>query len=195
MLTNCYTYATNMTWYYLFLIYGLYMACLAPSLLHIIHFLTAMQAQLKESSIIVLLGTNLRCLLSALVLLGPLLLVLTTLLVPKGVVFYFVLSAATLLQFVHSIRSKKYTFVRVLFYDILLTVVLTLLSLFLPSLNFQLLTWKQVVVFWNYFLGVCLFGVLLSIKLIKMEMVEDRQLGDQSDFVKAETGGESDRRE
>lgn len=86
----------------------------------------------------------------------------------KGVVFYFGVSVAVVWQFVYSCRQKKYTFIGVLFYDLMLTVVLSMVSLFLPSLNFSLLTWKETVVFWNYYLGVLILGVLLSTKFIKL---------------------------
>lgn len=94
----------------------------------------------------------------------------------KGVYLYFGLSLATLYQFVHSCNQRKYTFSRVLFYDLMLTAVLSLVSMFLPSLNFDILTWKETVVFWNYNLGILIFGVLLSGKIINLEIVEEVHL-------------------
>lgn len=146
---------------------------MAPSLIHAIYFLSSLQNQIKDMDCFKSLGVNTKCLLMSAVFLSIPATLIFSLFIHKGVVFYFGMSVAVVWQFVHSCRQKKYTFTGVLFYDLMLTVVLSMVSLFLPSLNFSLLTWKETVVFWNYYLGLLILGVLLSTKVIKLEIVED----------------------
>jgi len=58
----------------------------------------------------------------------------------------------------------------VIFYDIMLTALLTVLGTFQPSLNFTILTFKDMAIFWNFYIGLFVFGILLSRRLIKMEL-------------------------
>lgn len=46
-LYNCYHYIVNLPWYYIFPIYGVYIITMAPSLIHAMYFLSAIQKKVK----------------------------------------------------------------------------------------------------------------------------------------------------
>ena len=101
----------------------------------------------------------------------------------KGIYMYFGLSLVVLLQFFYSCKIKKYTFGRVLFYDILLTALLTAYGYYLPSLNFAPLSLKDLIVFWNYYLGLMIFGIIASRVAIKGEILEEVYTDEFSESV------------
>lgn len=94
----------------------------------------------------------------------------------KGIFFYFASSLITIYQYVFSCNHKKYGYSKLLMYDILVTAVLTTMSAFLPSLNFSILSFKQIILFWNYYLGVFIFGIILSRSIIKMEISSENHI-------------------
>jgi len=93
--------------------------------------------------------------------------------ISKGIVFYFICSLPTLYQYLQACKSKRYSFGKVIIYDLLLTFILSLFSSFMPSLNFTLMTYKQEVLFWNYYLAMFIFGVVLTRIIIKSEIAEE----------------------
>lgn len=103
-------------------------------------------------------------------------LVVGLLFVVKGIAFYFVCNLPTLYQYVQACQSKRYGFGKVILYDLLLTAILATFSAFVPSLNFSLVTLKQEILFWNYYLAIFIFGVMLTRIIIKTEMAEDIHL-------------------
>ena len=130
-----------------------------------------MQRHVKEMDFFKDLSVTVKCIIMSLIFLSVPVVALGSLFLSKGIYVYFGLSLAVLGQFIFSCRQKKYTFGRVLFYDLMLTALLTLLGTFLPALNFTPLTFKDMAIFWNFYIGLFVFGILLSRKLIKMELV------------------------
>jgi hypothetical protein len=170
-LVNCFFYTFSLPWYYIFFTGTFYLFSLSPSLPQAIYFLSALQNKVKDYIWFQNLGVTLKCMtMSGIFLTIPLLMV-AFVFIQKGLLFFFLLSLPVLYQFVHSCHRRQYSFTSVLLYDLMLTIVLSGVALFLPSLNFTLLTWKQGILFWNFYLGVLIFGFLLSSKIIKMEVV------------------------
>lgn len=116
------------------------------------------------------LSVTVKCILMSLLFISIPVVSLGSLFFSKGIYAYFGLSAAVLVQFIYSCQKKKYTFSRVIFYDIMLTALLTVFGTFQPSLNFTILTFKDMAIFWNFYIGLFVFGILLSRRLIKMEL-------------------------
>lgn len=140
---NCYYFITNSPWYYIFLTYGAYLFMISPSIIHSIYFITSIQRQLKENEWFKQNNTTLKCLIMSFVILSIPGLAVVLLYVEKGVLFFYISSAATLYQYLQACRSRRYSFGKVILYDLLLTAILSLFSCFMPSLNFTLLTFKQ----------------------------------------------------
>lgn len=167
-LMNSYYYVLNSPWYHLFWIYGLYLFMISPSIIHSMYFITSIQRQVKEMEWFKLKGTTAKCLTMSFIILSIPILVFALVFVPKGVFFYFLFSTVTIYQHIQACRTKRYGFGKVTLYDLLLTAILSLLSSFVPSLNFTLLTLKQQILFWNYYLAVFIFGIVLTRIIIKI---------------------------
>ena len=90
----------------------------------------------------------------------------------KGLYVYFALSAVLFYQFVFTCCNKKYIYLKALMYDLLLTALLFAMGTYLPVLNFVPLTYKNILVFWNFYIGLIIFGSIASRVLIRQEMVE-----------------------
>ena len=98
---------------------------------------------------------------------------LGSVMIPKGVYLYFGLSFIVFVQFYTSCKSKKYSFFTVLLYDVLLTALLMTYGYFLPTLNFVPLTLKDLVIFWNFYIGLYVFGLIAARVGIKIEIAEE----------------------
>ena len=98
------------------------------------------------------------------------------LLVPKGLWFYFVLSPVTIYQYFYCIQIRKYAFSRILIYDFLLTAVMFVWSLWMPLANFSPLSYKDALLFWNFYIFLFVIGFILMKKIISIEIVEEVQL-------------------
>ena len=119
------------------------------------------------------IGVTARCLIVILVFVSIPVIALGSVFFYKGIYLYFAQSVAVFYQFYYSCKRKKYTFGRVLFYDILVTFLLTLYGFLLPSLNFLPLTLKDLVVFWNFYIGLFIFGIIAAKIGIKLEIAEE----------------------
>jgi hypothetical protein len=170
VLFNSYCAASNLSWYFWPFLYGFYLFTLGPSLLHSLYFITTFQRQLKELPLFTELSITLKCIIMCTIFLSAPIIVILSIFFVKGIFLYFALSLAMVLQFISACARKKYTFTHVLLYDMLLTACLTVLGMFLPALNFSPLTIKDLIIFWNYYLGLFIFGIIISRKQIKLEM-------------------------
>jgi hypothetical protein len=96
--------------------------------------------------------------------------------IQKGILFYYILSINTLFIYIYSWKNKKFAYGPLIIYDILLTLTLSLFSLYYPVSNFALVTYKEMLLFWNFYIFLFVFGMLTMKKLIKSERVEEIQL-------------------
>ena len=151
-----------MKWYYYIVIYGFYLFTFGPSILNSLYFLTTMHSRIKEHEWIKSSGVTLKCIIIMLIFLCVPAIAITSVFYPKGIHLYFACSALVFYQFYFSCKIKKYSFGRVLFYDVLLTFLLCWYAYFLPSLNFLPLTLKDLIIFWNFYIGLLVFGVILT---------------------------------
>lgn len=169
-LLNCYYFIINSAWYFIFLAYGIYLFMISPSIIHSMYFITSIQRQLKQNEWFKQSKAAIKCLIMSFVILSIPGLAAILLYFSKGIVFFFICSLATLYQYLQACKSKRYSFGKVIIYDLLLTFILSLFSSFMPSLNFTLMTYKQEVLFWNYYLAMFIFGVVLTRIIIKSEI-------------------------
>ena len=170
-------------WYSWVVIAGLYLFTVGPSILIAMYFLVTLQRQIKEGEFYKALPSAVKCLFMGLVFLSLGAIAVSAVYIPKGIYLYFAMSVVTLVEFISSCKTKQYSFGRVLFYDVALTLLLTLFGLFTPALNFTPLTYKDFVVFWNYFIGLHVFGIIAARKCIKMEMTEDVYVEEFSEIM------------
>ena len=171
-LVNCYYYVVNSPWYHLFLVYGVYLFTISPSIIHSMYFMTAIQRQTKDKEHFKNKSATIKCMIMSFIILSIPLASIALAFVSKGISFYFLCSLVNLYQYVQACRTKKYGFGRVTLYDLLLTGILTIFSAFAPCLNFDLVTFKQLVLFWNYYLAIFIFGIVLTRIIIKVEIAD-----------------------
>ena len=147
-----------------------------------------MSKRIKDYEWFKSLSVTVKCTLMLLILICAPVIAIASIFIQKGIYVYFGFSAFIFLQFVHSCRTRKYTYERVLFYDILLTGILTMFGFFLPSFNFLPLTLKDVVIFWNFYIGLIVFGFIAARVGIKKEISEEVYVDEFSEAV-PELGG------
>jgi hypothetical protein len=56
--------------------------------------------------------------------------------------FYYIFSLANVAMYVHACRIKKYVYGQLILYDASLTAVQTIISLFLPVMNYTIISFK-----------------------------------------------------
>jgi hypothetical protein len=132
-----------------------------------------MQKRVKDYQWFQNLGATFRCIIVLIIVISIPLISIGSIFIKKGIQVYFVSGLVIVWQFYYSCKNKKYTFSRVLFYDVLVTFLLCVYGLLLPSLNFLPLTFKDIVIFWNFYIGLLIFGLIASKVGIKMEMTEE----------------------
>jgi hypothetical protein len=145
---------------------------ISPSIIHSMYFITAIQRQTIEMEWFKSKSATVRCLVMSFIILSIPLGGIALAFVPKGIIFYFLSSLVTVYQYVQACRTKKYGFGKVTLYDLMLTAILTIFSAFAPCLNFSLVTFKQLVLFWNYYLAIFVFGIFLTRIIIKIEIAD-----------------------
>ena len=182
-LLNCYHTLTNVDWYWIVVVLTVELFTVTPSLIQAMYFCTTMQRHIKEMNCFKELSVTVKCLIMSFIFLSVPIIGLGTLFVDKGIYVYFGLSISVLAQFIFSCKQKIYTFGRVLAYDFVLTALLTVQGAFLPSLHFIPLTFKDLTIFWNFYIGLFVFGILLSRKLIKLELVEEHYIEEFSETL------------
>ena len=96
-----------------------------------------------------------------------------SIMIQKGIIFFYVLSINTIAIYAYSVKIRKFGYGPLIIYDILLTFILSIFSLYFPVAGFVLVSYKQMVLFWNFFIFVFIFGMILMKKSIKIEMVEE----------------------
>ena len=170
---NCYYELVNMRWYFYIVQYAYYLFTFGPSLLNCLYFITTMQKRVKDYEWFKGMSVTTKCMIMMLIFFSIPSIAIGSLFVQKGIYVYFGLSVVVFYQFYYSCKRKKYTFGRVLFFDLMLTAILMWYGYFLPSLNFLPLTLKDLVIFWNYYIGLFIFGVIASKIGIKMEIAEE----------------------
>ena len=173
-LINSYFTAINVEWYYYPIIFGYYLFTLGPIMLHTLYFMATIQKKIKDMVWFQELDVNVKCILISGVFFSIPCIIGITVFLSKGIIFYYVISSFMIYQFMHATIKKRYVFTRVIIYDYLLTFLMTAMGYFLPALNFSPLTPKDIVIFWNYYIGVFIFGVMFSKIFIKMEMAEEQ---------------------
>ena len=198
-LNNGYHSLFMLPWYSWVVIAGLYLFTVGPSILIGMYFLVTLQRQIKEGEFYKALPSAVRCLLMGVIFLSLGGITASAVYIPKGIYLYFAMSAVTIVEFISSCKTKQYSFGRVLFYDVTLTLLLTLFGLFTPSLNFTPLTYKDFVVFWNYYIGLHVFGIIAARNCIKMEITEEVYVEEFSEVMDSGTqpvvASQSERRE
>ena len=132
-----------------------------------------MQKRIKEYEWFKNMDITFRCLVMMLIFATLPGIALGSVMIPKGVYLYFGLSFIVFVQFYTSCKSKKYSFFTVLLYDVLLTALLMTYGYFLPTLNFVPLTLKDLVIFWNFYIGLYVFGLIAARVGIKIEIAEE----------------------
>jgi len=122
------------------IIYGIYLFCLAPSIIHSLYLLTSFQKSMnqffqalskRKKSILILVAFSSIFLLS-----------ICIFLIQKGIIFYYIFSLANIAMYIHACRIKKYAYGQLILYDASLTAVLTTLSLCIPVMNYVLISFK-----------------------------------------------------
>lgn len=86
----------------------------------------------------------------------------------KGILFFYILSINTIAIYAYSVKIMKFAYGPLIVYDILLTFILSMFSLYLPVAGFAMISYKQMVLFWNFFIFVFIFGMILMKKFIKV---------------------------
>lgn len=99
-----------------------------------------------------------------------------SIMVQKGILFFYILSLNTIAIYAYSVKIMKFAYGPLIVYDILHTFVLSMFSLYFPIAGFALVSYKQMVLFWNFFIFVFIFGMILMKKFIKIEMVEESRV-------------------
>ena len=173
---NGYLSFLNLPWYYIIPIYGIYLIAFIPSLIHAMYLFSAIQHQIKAYQCYNKLPSIVKCLIMLLTFVLVPILSLLSIAIQKNITFYFVLSSINLLQYFSACYHKKYSFTRVLLYDLSLTFLLTLFGAFLPSLNFIILSWKDLIIFWSYYLLIFIIAIVVTLQVIKRELQEEVHL-------------------
>lgn len=150
-------------WSILF-VFGIYLFCLAPSILHFLYFLSSFQRGMnrifekhKKIKNILVIGAISAALMVSIVLFF----------IEKGIIIYYLFSLANIVMYWHACQIKKYVYGQVIIYDASLTLILTVISLFLPVMNYRFITFKEALLFWNYYIFLFIIGFIVMKKLIQ----------------------------
>lgn len=65
-----------------------------------------------------------------------------TIMIQKGIIFFYILSISTIAIYAYSVKIMKFAYGPLIVYDILLTFILSMFSLYFPVAGFSLVSYK-----------------------------------------------------
>lgn len=158
---TAYWILSRTSFFYILSFYGLYLFAFAPSVFHLIYLLLCLQKSIRDLPIISNLSNTCKMIV-AFVITGIFLGLFVFLFFQKNINFYYILGSAFVYQIFSSISNKRHFLWRFIWYDFLLTAVLSVFSMLVPVANFSPISYRQCVVFWSIFIFVAAQGYLLT---------------------------------
>lgn len=165
------------------LLYGVYLFCLSPSILHVMYLSSAAQRSLQESEWYKSKSKSIKSLIVFGTLFNFLLAFIVVIMIQKGIIFLYILSINTIAIYVYSVGIRKFAYGPLIVYDILLTFILSMFSLYFPVAGFSLVSYKEMILFWNFFIFIFVFGMIAMKKSIKIEMVEESNVEIEAESI------------
>lgn len=122
--------------------FGIYLFMLSPSIIHFLYFISSLQKCILEQEFYKISSIIAKFIIMMALFIFPFLFVAITSFIMKGISFSYLLSLNSLGIFIYSIKIKKYAYGPLLIYDFGITIILVVLSLFLPIMNFAPISFK-----------------------------------------------------